>query len=297
MAQDKPELTVGLYGNGLFGRDVPNVNQSQLLQLQESGFTRVILWTLHVDPDGSLIYNNTPIVQNGDFANTFNYLPALLTKLASTGSVKEVLFSIGSWGVDDFENIQALLKTQQGTRALRRNFSALAAALPLSGFDFDDESLYDPATTAQLTEMLCAGNTMMITYCPYTNQQAWNSALQQTYTWDQQQNPPLGQSVAQWHLQCYAGGAGNDPLTWAKNLPANAGIHNAPAFILPGFDSSQSPSSIQSTFAKYKGTGITGGFIWNSSQIFASSCKPREYAQAIIDGLLGVADTAGERAA
>jgi hypothetical protein len=290
-------LNVELYGNGLFGRNVPS-NQTQLNALQQSGFTTVILWTLHVDTDGTLVYNNTPIVEGGVFVNTYDYLPDLVTELISTGSVQNVLFSIGSWGVPDFQNVQELLKTQQGTRTLKRNFSALAAALPISGFDFDDESLYDPATTAQLSEICSgSGNSMIVTYCPYTNQTAWNNALKQTYAWDQQQNPPLGQSVQWWNLQCYAGGGGNNPLTWAKNLPTDAGITNPQAFIIPGFDTSQSPASIQQTFAQYQGTGINGGFIWNSSQIFASQYSPQQYAQAIIDGLQGTNDTASDEVA
>lgn len=276
---------IALYGNGLFGRNVPSTNRSQLILLQESGFTTVILWTLHVDTDGTLVYNNTPIAQGGAFVNTFDYLPDLLAELTLTGSVRNVLFSIGSWGVSDFQNIQKLLTTQQGTRELKRNFSALGAALPLSGYDFDDESLYDPATTAQLTEILCGNNSMTVTYCPYTNQSAWNSALQKVYTWDQQQNPALGQSVQWWNLQCYAGGSGNNPLSWAKSLPADAGIENPQAFILPGYDTSQSPSSIQQTFAQLKDSGINGGFIWNSSQLFASQYTPQQYAQAILNGL------------
>ncbi|HEY0513038.1 MAG TPA: hypothetical protein VGH73_14100 [Thermoanaerobaculia bacterium] len=151
---------------------------------------------------------------------------------------------------------------------------------------------YDPATTAQLTEILSGNdNNMIVTYCPYTNQAAWNSALQQVYTWDQSQNPPLGQSAQWWNLQCYGGGTGNDPLTWAKNLPTDAGIENPQAYIIPGFTANQSPASIQKTFANFKGTGINGGFIWNSSQILAGSYTPQQYAQAILNGLQGTGGT------
>jgi hypothetical protein len=287
-------LNVELYTSGLFGRNLTS-NQAQLNALQQSGFTTIVFWTLHVESDGTLLYNNIPIVKDGCFVNTFNYLPELLTELISTGSVQNLLFSIGSgWPPNspftpDFQNIQKLLATTEGTRKLRQSFNALATALPISGYDFDDETLYDPTTTAQLTEMLCAGNSMIVTYCPYSTyeQTAWNQALEQTYTWDQQQNPPLGQSVQWWNLQCYGGGTGNDPLTWAKNLPTDAGITNPQAFIVPGYDTSQSPAEIQQTFAQYAGTGINGGFIWNSAAIFASAYTPQQYAQAIIYGLQG----------
>ncbi|TMQ12998.1 MAG: hypothetical protein E6J90_29535 [Deltaproteobacteria bacterium] len=62
-----------LYGSGLFGRNTPGKNAAELTALRESGFTTVILWTIHVDPDGTLVYNNTVIVRDGVFAATYLY--------------------------------------------------------------------------------------------------------------------------------------------------------------------------------------------------------------------------------
>jgi len=73
-------LNVELYTSGLFGRNLTS-NQDQLTALQQSGFTTIVIWTLHVESDGTLLYCNIPIVQNGSFVNTFNYLPELLTEL------------------------------------------------------------------------------------------------------------------------------------------------------------------------------------------------------------------------
>jgi hypothetical protein len=280
-----------LYGSGLFGRDVPLTNATQGAALAESGFTTVILWTLHVDPDGTLVYNDTVIVRDGVFAATFLYLPRLVNQLktAPGSSVKTVLFCVGSGGVDDFKNIQSLLATKAGKLTLSRNFHALSAALPIDGFDFDDEDLFDPTTTAQLTELLCAGNEMIITYCPYFGEATpWNAAIEAVYTWDQQQNPVLGQSVRWWNLQCYSGGGSNVPATWVQQLSTKAGIGDAAAYIIPGYDASvQTPSSIQATFTALAASdpGIAGGFIWNSSAIFASTSTPKDYAQAILAGL------------
>ena len=102
------------------------------------------------------------------------------------------------------------------------------------------------------------------------------------------QNPPLGQSVQWWNLQCYSGGAGNDPAQWVKSLPTDAGIADPAAYIVPGYDASlQDPASIEQTFQglAQSGPGINGGFVWNSSAIFASPYTPYDYAQAIINGL------------
>lgn len=278
-----------LYGSGLFGRNTPGKNAAELTLLQQSGFTTVILWTLHVDADGTLVYNDTVIVQDGVFAATFLYLPDLVNQLTAAGSsVQNVVFCIGSGGVSDFTNIQALLATDAGKLTLSRNFHALSSALPISGYDFDDEDLYDAGTLATLSELLCANNQMIITYCPYALQDTWNQAVQNVYTWDQAQNPPLGQSVQWWNLQCYSGGAGNDPAQWVKSLPTDAGIADPAAYIVPGYDASlQDPASIEQTFQglAQSDPGITGGFVWNSSAIFASPYTPYDYAQAIINGL------------
>jgi hypothetical protein len=281
---------VVLYGSGLFGNNNdPSNNQAQLTAIQQSGFTTVILWTIHVYSDGSLYYNDTLIVSGGTFSTeNYGYLPPLVSQLKASGSsVTKVLFCIGSGGVEDFTKIRALLQTSTGKQTLSQNFAALSQALAIDGYDFDDEDLYDADTISQLTELLCANNQMAITYCPYALESVWTSALQQVYTWDQQQSPQLGQTVQWWNLQCYSGGAGNDPVQWAKQIDAKStGVSNPLGFIFPGYSASeQDPTSIQTTFASFAGTGINGGFIWNSSAIFASTYTPQQYAQAIINGL------------
>jgi hypothetical protein len=283
--------TIVLYGSDLFGKDVPGKNAEQLAALQQSGFTSVILWTLHVHPDGTLFYNDTVIVSEGVLAAAFSHLPDLVKQLVGSGSsVQNVLFCIGSANARDFTNIKTLLATVEGKRALARSFNALSSAMPIAGYDFDNEDLFDPSasdTVAELSEVLCANKRLFITYCPYMMQDMWNQAIQSVYTWNQRQKPVLGQSVRWWNLQCYSGGAGNDPSSWARLLPENAGVADKAAYIVPGYSASQSPSSIEATFKSLATSdpGIAGGFIWNSSAIFAGSFMPRDYAQAIINGL------------
>ncbi|MDB5071574.1 MAG: hypothetical protein JWM87_2685 [Candidatus Eremiobacteraeota bacterium] len=281
-----------LYGSGLFGRNVSSINSVQLAQVQSSGFTTVILWALHIDEQGFLYYNDTLIASNGVFSATYAYLPDLLNALKeSSSSVTTILFSIGGWGVGDFENAKTLLATPDGKQALWRNFQALTAALPIDGFDFDMEQTYDVTTLVTLTRFL-SYNGMIVTYCPYTEQDdVWNPALTQVYTWDQQQETPQPQTVQWWNLQCYAGGGGNIPATWVADIPAQttSGVADPAAFVIPGYDAGQGAASIQNTFAGLVSNdkGINGGFIWNSSEIFDSGTTPQEYAQAIIQGLQG----------
>lgn len=281
---------VVLYGSGLFGSNNPTLNASQLGLIKNSGFTTVILWTLHVDSDASLVYNNTAIATGGVFSYTFSYLPELVRELKDGGTVDKVLFCVGSADVNDFHTIQTLLKTQATKLALLRNFFALSTALMLDGYDFDDEDLFDPTTTAAITGLLASSGKMNITYCPYSQQKTyWDKALGLVYNNHPQYEPPR-QYVDWYNLQCYAGGGGNDPKTWVDRLPTDVGITSPSQFIVPGYDArSYDPAAIETKFANLKTSdpGINGGFIWNTDELFAGSHKPTDYAQAIIAGLAG----------
>ncbi|MBC8031270.1 MAG: hypothetical protein H7Z16_14245 [Pyrinomonadaceae bacterium] len=275
-----------LYGSGLFQSDNPSINQEQLEAIQGSGFTTVILWTLHVDAVGNFNFNGPPaIVSVGSTGSEFNstdfgYLPQLITDLKS-GGVGKVLFCIGSADVSDFHNIAALLSTESGTQTLKNSFGALVNALPIDGFDFDleefDQDYTD--TIVQLTFMLNQNYGSLITYCPFTNIGFWTNCLAEVY---QQNN---NQQIVSWfNLQCYSGGAGNDPNSWVDDINSQYGVSDPNAFIMPGYDADADgpPSNICQIFNT---VGVKGGFIWNSSEIFGGSYTPADFASAITDGL------------
>lgn len=273
---------LAVYGSGLFGANDPATNQAQLSALQASGFTTVILWALHVQENGDFHYNNTPIVQGGTFASGYSYLPALVSALKTGSSVNQVLFSLGGWGVGDFQNMTNLIATPQGQQTLLDNFSALVKALAIDGFDFDNEEGYSSSfadTIVWLTNHLSSSFDSIITYCPYTAMSFWvDQCLGAVY----QQN---GKQLVSWfNLQCYAGGAGNNPADWVSAVASGYGISNPNAFIVPGFDAGDQPSGICQDF---KGLQVEGGFIWNTSEIFDSSSSPAQYAEAITNGLEG----------
>lgn len=306
-------FTIGLYGSGLFGRNVTSVNQQQLQAVQNSGFTTIILWALHVSQTGDLSYNDTLIVRNGVFCSQFAYLPRYLNKLKDGGTVNQILFSIGGWGVGDFKNMQNLLATPAGKQTLMQNFNTLATALPIDGFDFDMEEWdadYTPAVV-QMTKNLNGINNMAVTYCPYSNPPFWLNALAQVYTLNNNQ-----QIVSAFNLQCYAGGSGNLPGQWVNQINSFGqplGISNAAAFVIPGFwcanpgtncqpqlgQGVMCPSQMQNTFYGFtqpgNDPGINGGFVWNSGDLFAcgagTACggpvTAAAYALAIANGLSG----------
>ena len=280
---------LGIYGNHLFDRFNPSQNHQQLVELQHSGFNYVNLSYLHIDPNANLYYNSTPVVVDGIFAN-FNYLPELLANLKSRGSVKQVFFTIGGAGSGDFASVEQLLATEDGKTKLIESLSALTSALPVDGFDFDDELTYNAPSMAKFGQIIsgpAAFGGLAVTYCPYTNQPFWYDAVKQTFEVDQQFNLP--QSVQFWNLQCYSGGSGNDAVKWAKGLPPNIGISDPKGFVVPVVSPGQQgdPKSVRAYFSKLAGTGVDGGAIYNFENIPAGFTA-RDYADAIVQGLDGI---------
>jgi hypothetical protein len=278
-------LRIVLYGNGLFTDANASVNQQHLEAIQNSGFNTVILWTLHVDPQGNLDYNGPPFtVENGELSSEFQSVVPYVTQLRQ-GGVNTVLFCIGSADVADYAHIASLLQSEQGAGTLLTNLAAVVQAFGLNGFDFDLEEFdqdYRP-TIVQLTSLL--RNYGLVTFCPYTDGTQWTNTFWEDSLLGSYQNNNV-QAVAWENLQCYSGGSGNTGAQWAQQITGYGqplGIDNANAFIVPGYSASeQSPSSIQTTLS---GQNVGGGFIWNSGAIFQGSYTPAQYAQAIIKGI------------
>ena len=89
-------------------------------------------------PTGTLFLNNTQIVANGVYqeATPMN-LPSRLAQLRKAGM--QILFSVGSGGVTDFQNIGTLLAEGGGVpgQPLYDNFLALKKAMVAGGGDID----------------------------------------------------------------------------------------------------------------------------------------------------------------
>ena len=284
---------IGIYANGLFV-DTPIPLQTQLQQISSAGFSTVLFWSLHVHPNGAFYYNNTLLVQNGEVMISQEFI-SLAQQLKTPGIVKTVLFSIGAWGTSsDFQNIITNIPLAV------KNFKALINTLGIDGFDFDYEGDYTPADQKNITTIteLLYSLGMKVTYCPYTAQDWWLGCLQQVYARNKQQ------LVSGYNLQCYAGGAGNDPLQWAQYIQSSGlptGIVDAASFVLPGYwvqqtgsGDGQCPTTMQQTFASFSGKGLAGGWCWNTGDVFTNETTglcgsqqtlPANYAQAITAGL------------
>lgn len=259
-----------IYGGGPFYTG----GQAVMDEMRASGFTTVILFGLHPHENGDLHYNNDLIISNGVYVGDPNW-PARVRSLKEQAptSVKRIEFSIGGWGVGDFNNIKNLIAAQ-GTgpdSILYKNFALLKQLTNADAIDFDDESTYDLNSSTQFGNMLW-GLGYSITLAPYTNQSYWVSLKNN-----------LGSKVDGIHLQVYDGGAGNNPATWssAMGMTVDPGLWSKHG---SGCTAGDSPSSVQSKMQNWKNTvGIVGGFIWlyDDIQACASQGTAAQYAAAI----------------
>ena len=132
------------------------------------------------------------------------------------------------------------------------------------------------------------------TFCAYTNETDWFTALSSVYSKLKVQ-PVVGIT-----LQTYSGGYGNDPTAWTKDLEAYlqdrrnppTGLASAEGFILPilsmddtaGPPPPYSPSQMTSNLKAWQSTG---GSFWATQALFHSSPAQRwsDYAAAISRGI------------
>jgi hypothetical protein len=286
-----PTPIIEVFGNGLFGTNDPPTNNRQSEQMEASRFNSVILWSVHVHPNGDLYYNETPLVTGGTFNLDLNFMQPYVAALKAKG---EVWWGVGAYGVDDFSNIGKLLATPGGTQILQSNFGALLKTLPADGIDLDMEESYDQTMRHTIVQFSLFLNNQLntgITYCPYIDEDFWLNCLADVY--EQNGNRQI---IRRFNLQCYAGGGGNSTKQWLSDLRSFGrplGIVDVSSFIVPSYwvrsdDSSEknSPSDICAFFSNPDiRENAGGGFLWNTSEIFESGFTAADYSEAVMNGL------------
>lgn len=257
----------GIFGGGPFykGNAAPNITE-----IENSGFTEAIVWSVEVSSTGDLNFNGEfPLTSGGVYVGNSYYpnFPADMAQLKE-GTVKRVTFSIGSSNYGDWEDITNLVNSQ-GTgpgSILYQDFAALKAAIPaLDAIDFDDENSFNSPTTIAFGVML-GGLGYHVLPDAFDDSSYWTNVVSQI----NDQLPGTADGV---HLQAYAGGAGNNPcIGW------NFGT--VPVF--PGlWDQDDTPSQVQSTMSGWHAEcGIIGGFMWLYDD-FVGTGLAAQYASAI----------------
>jgi hypothetical protein len=272
-AAASPQGYSGIFGGGPLYITSKGAS-ANITELENSGFTEVIVWSVEVKPNGDLNLNGEfPLTSGGTYigGQTYPDFAADMARLKQ-GKVERVTFSIGSSNYGDWEDIAALVQTQ-GTgpdSILYKTFAALKAAIPaIDAIDFDDENSFDLPSTVQFGVMLGQlGYHVMpdpYFYAPY-----WTQVVSQI-------NTQLPGTVDGVHLQTYAGGAGNSPCQgW------NFG--SVPVFPIV-WDANDNPLQ---AYRQMKGwhaqCDIVGGGLWLYDDIVGTG-KAAKYAKAINFGV------------
>ncbi|HEY6914293.1 MAG TPA: RICIN domain-containing protein, partial [Paludibacter sp.] len=253
----------GIYVGGHFRRD----RTVTVPTLKASGFTYVILFNIQVEANGDLTTDGEKICSNGlyVFGTTQpNYVADVTSLKTGMTSVRRVESCIGGWGSTSYNNIKALVNAQEtgSTSILYRNFQALKNAIPsIDAINNDDEAGYD-VTTATAFHVMLFDLGFKTTLAPYMNKSFWQSLATNI-------NNLRPGAVDRIDLQCYDGGASNNPKDWViNNITMHAGmLHFNPS------------TTITSTMSAWKSNStVKGGFLWVYN---ANDFNLKTYAGAI----------------
>ena len=256
----------GIFGGGPFYKDA----SVSIPEIESSGFTEAIVWSVEVSSTGDLNFNGEfPLTSGGVYVGnqTWPNFAADMAQLKQ-GTVKRITFSVGSSNVGDWQDITALVNAQ-GTgpsSILYKDFAALKAAIPaLDAIDFDDENSFNSPTTIQFGVMLGQLGYHVMPDA-FDDASYWTNVVTQI-------NAQLPGTVDGVHLQAYAGGSGNNPCQgW------NFG--SVPVF--PGlWDADDTPSQVETIMSGWHSQcGIVGGFMWLYDD-FVGNGLAAQYASAI----------------
>lgn len=314
--------------------DVSAVKQN-IATIQQSGLTTVILGLFHIGRDfdidpkqipGDIYFNGTLVISQGKYVGYGSNpgdqtsWPALMRSILSPtvpgNTVKTLCASIGGANnvIYDFRCIEKIWlnnnKSFEDTN-LQQNIALLSTLIPqLTIMDMDNEEtdMYYENTSMPQSEidaisrgsfidfckMCMAAGFKKITFCPYTDPDFWTYSLSKL-------NGTASGPVVWWNLQCYAGGDGNDPDTWAGYITTAIPGFNTTGYMLasdwtryydtdmqqwngdfpitkcPATGTSNSVFSLMNTFMDESSVG--GGFLWMADQIIGYDAANTQYGK------------------
>lgn len=267
-------VNIAAYGEGALYPSAKLANIAPAVR--QAGWTTIIAGLFHIgrksiagQKDGDIIFNDAIVVSGGTYVGDAGW-PAALAGLKG-GTITRLVASVGGGGpVEDFATLARIYKDNgksfKGTD-VERNFAAFRKAFPaIDAIDMDCEDCYDPPSFLAFCQMLI-GQGFAITFCPYTNMGFWVDALAAL----EATNPG---KVLWWNLQCYAGGTGNDPATWAAAITRKLPKFNTAGYIVPGdwsVPDGDCPDAVHSMMANWATVkAVGGGFLWTLDDIIQS---------------------------
>lgn len=263
-----------------------DVLKSNTTALTQSGFNSAIMFGVGVVANGDIMYySNTPGSSDVLVASGGQYVggAALQNKVRSlkgSGSkITRLEICMNS------QNIRELMSSPgPGSNTnIYRNFAALKTAWNLDAVNNNDEALYHVPSTVAFGRMVGAIG-YKYSASPYTRISFYQDLKSQ-----------LGAALMdRFYLQCYDGGAGNDPLQWqaqlgAKVVPLLWVVNDSK----PSYG--QNPAQARSKFAAWKARGELGGAgYWNEFDIEKMNLSYTDYANVLNDLFPGTAAAKAE---
>jgi len=238
----------GIYVGGYFRRS----RTVTVPTLKNSGFTYAILFNINVEANGSLTMDGDTLCANGVYvfgSTNPNYIADVTALRTSFSTIRRVECCIGGWTNQSYLQISNLIKAQgTGTSSiLYKNFQALKNAIPaIEAINNDDEYLYDVDSETAFHVMLYDIG-FKTTIAPYMRKSFWQSFVTNV-------NSLRPGAVDRVDLQCYDGGAGNNPNEWDLGVKMTAGMLSYTA---------NGATAIPAQMTAWKNTtSIVGGFYW-----------------------------------
>jgi hypothetical protein len=274
LATGLPAGAANVMNYGADGNDYFQFTNPSMACDKASGFTTLITFAMHVDADGTLEIAGVAC-SNGIYRGPANWGSLVATLKTAPTTVTRYEVAIGGWQDTSYNNIKSLVAAQGvgSGSILYKNFQALKKAVPgIDAIDDDDELTYDQKSSAAFANML-GGLGYKFTMVPYTAQSFWVNLYHSLTNCDYI------------YLQCYEGGAGNDPGNW--NSAFGGGVK-----VIPGQESN---TANPATFAGwYHETGVQGGFyypdvVFNTTYWSAAIVEANGSAPAAPAGVTAVA--------
>ncbi|MDR3459788.1 MAG: autotransporter-associated beta strand repeat-containing protein [Verrucomicrobiae bacterium] len=238
-------MNYGADGNDYFQFTTPSMSFDKA-----SGFTTLITFGIHVNADGTLVIGGSACASNGVYVGPGNWGSLVTTLKTPPTTVKRYEVLIGGWLDTSYDNIKSLVNAQgvgPGSM-LYQNFQALKNAVPgIDGINDDDEQTYDLASSTNFANMLGSLG-YKFTLVPYTQQNFWVRLKNYITNCDYV------------YLQCYSGGAGNDPGNWNAAFGGVNGFSLSGFHVIPGQESNTANPTNWTRW--YLETGVQGGFYY-----------------------------------
>jgi hypothetical protein len=228
---------------GADGMDYYRFTNPSMAATKASGFSTLITFAMHVNPDGTLLIGGDVACTNGVYTGLTNWNSLIATLKTPPTTVTRYEVCVGGYTDTSFDNIKSLVASQ-GTGSssiLYKNFQAMKNAVPgIDAINDDEEQTYDLNSATSFANMLGSLG-FKFTMAPYQSQSFWVNLKNNITNCDYV------------YLQCYEGGAGNDPGQW--NSAFGHGV-----VVIPGQESN---TAYETNFHNwYLETGVQGGFYY-----------------------------------